>query len=101
MRAATREQVVEKLREFVSIESGVPGITEETPLIASGVLDSFLIVSIIAYCEREFSCSFEPDEFEEQHFKTIGALADKVGGHLPMSEVSPLDSTPARREGIR
>jgi acyl carrier protein len=77
-----REQIVEKLKEFVSKESGLRGIAEETKLMASGALDSLLIVSIISYCETELSCSFGPDELEEQHFENVGALADQVCRHL-------------------
>jgi acyl carrier protein len=78
----TREQIIEKLKEFVSGESGMAGINEGTKLMATGVLDSLLIVSIISFCEQEFSCAFGPDEFEEQHFENIGALADQVCRNL-------------------
>lgn len=94
MKEVIREHIVEKLREFVSKESGLSGIKEETALIASGVLDSFLIMSIISYCEREFSCAIGPDEFEEKHFRTIGTLADQLCGHLQKQLETRILKTP-------
>lgn len=101
MKEVMREHVVEKPREFVSRESGVSGIKEETALIASGVLDSLLIVSIISYCEREFSCAIGPDEFEEQHFKTIGTLADQLCGHLQKQTETRILKTPDDKETLK
>ena len=51
-------------------------------MVATGVLDSPLIVFIISYCEWEFQCVFGPDESEEQHFETIITLADQISRHL-------------------
>lgn len=82
MTEVNREQIIEKLKEFISNESGVQAINEQTKLVATGVLDSLLIVTIISYCEREFQCAFGPDEFEEQHFETIVTLADQICRHL-------------------
>jgi acyl carrier protein len=74
----TRERVCEKLKQLLIRETSITGIDHKTKLLAAGIVDSLLILSIISYCEKEFGCVFEPNELEEQHFETIEVLADQV-----------------------
>jgi acyl carrier protein len=55
--------------------------------LEAGVLDSLMIMTIIAYCEEAFNCSFDPDELEEKDFETLTALADQVCLKLDKAKV--------------
>ena len=82
----TRELVCEKLRQLLIRETSITGIDGKTKLLAAGIVDSLLILSIISYCEKEFGCAFEPNELEEQHFETIEVLADQVCHKLKLAK---------------
>jgi acyl carrier protein len=73
--------IADKLKQFIATESGLGdtvNIDQETKLLKEGILDSLMIMSVIGFCEREFGCSFAPDEVGEEDFGTIKALSTRV-----------------------
>jgi acyl carrier protein len=90
MTEVNREVVIATLKEFIVRESGLgetAKIDAQTRLLEAGVLDSLMIMTIIAYCEEAFNCSFDPDELEEKDFETLTALADQVCLKLDKAKV--------------
>ena len=60
--------------EFVRDDS--KQLTEDLPLIQSGVVDSLGVFTLISFVEERFNIRIEPDDIVLDNFKTIRALAD-------------------------
>ena len=53
-------------------------INAETDLLESELLDSLLIIDVVAHIEHAFGVKIENADIAPRHFRTIGALADLV-----------------------
>ena len=72
--------VAASLAEFVSSETGVDSVDETQDLIDSGILDSLLVMSVVAFVENRFSI-------------TMSATVDKPvvdNGQVVPGRVAPL-----------
>ena len=56
--------------------STAPGITPETPLFATGLIDSMAILHLIAYVEDATGRSISPDQVVMKHFATVAAIGE-------------------------
>jgi acyl carrier protein len=65
------------LREFLQGESP-DALTESTPLITSGVLDSLATLKLVSFLENTYGVTFEAHEVDAEHLDTIGAIANFV-----------------------
>jgi acyl carrier protein len=81
------DHVEEALRRFVVDNSNIGDasfIRDETDLLAAGILDSLIMVALVAFCEEQFACVLEPEDLTEDRFRSIDALAalvrDKMKG---------------------
>jgi acyl carrier protein len=76
-----RDKIIDGLRTFLAQETNFKDpkqFSEDADLIRLGVVDSLLLFSLIAYCEKEFNCVLNPDELGEDQVKSLGALAETV-----------------------
>ena len=82
MDQAMRDTIIEFIvDEYVEDES--MEITAETPLITSGLVDSFSMVSLKMFLEEEFSVKLADDEATTEAFDTVDsiiALVNKTKG---------------------
>lgn len=53
-------------------------LTESTPLLDSGILDSLATLKLSAYLEEEFNIEMEAHELDEDHIGSIGAIEQLV-----------------------
>ena len=53
-------------------------ITESTPLITTGVIDSMATLKLALFLEQTFSISLAPQEMTAEHMDTVGQIADLV-----------------------
>lgn len=54
-------------------------LSDEEELIATGILDSFKIMELIASLEEEFNIMFSPEEIMElDHFSSVNRMAEIV-----------------------
>jgi acyl carrier protein len=53
---------------------GATGLDETTSLMESGWLDSFAIVELVAFLEREFQVILRDDDVVPANFETLGAI---------------------------
>jgi len=53
-------------------------ITPDTELISSGIIDSFSLVSLRAYIEKEFSKKIPPPKITPESFNTIRQMIDII-----------------------
>jgi len=71
----------EKLIEFIKSEySEDPDviITEDTKLISSGLIDSFSLVSLQTFIEREFGKIIPPPKITSESFDTVKQMVEII-----------------------
>ncbi len=74
--------VGETVKQFI-LKEFLPGedadqLTESTPLISSGILDSLATLRLSTFLEQEFSIQMEAHELDEEHIGTIAAIEQLV-----------------------
>jgi len=57
-------------------------ITYETPLISSGFVDSFSMVSLKVFLEKKFNISIPDEEATPEAFDSVNKIVDLVNGYL-------------------
>ncbi len=53
-------------------------LTETTPLVTGGILDSVSTLQFIAFLEQEFHIEFQPQEIDQDNLNTIQRIAEFV-----------------------
>lgn len=69
--------VKEKIRNFLSQDLGidVSGTSDAGALFTSGLIDSFALLELMAFMEREFAVKIEIADMSIEQLDTIDALA--------------------------
>jgi acyl carrier protein len=57
-------------------------ITPSTPLISSGIVDSFSMVSLKRFLENRYKVSLPDDEATPEAFDTVNSICDLVRKHM-------------------
>jgi acyl carrier protein len=65
------------LKEFLPGEDPA-ALTDTTPLITTGILDSLATLNLIAFLEKQFQITIEPYEADTEHLNTVEAIAKLV-----------------------
>ena len=76
-----RQQVLAKLKNLVKREilTGEPEMVDETtPLLELGVLDSFVLLSLLALIEAEFSVEIPLETLSLEDLTNLNSIADLV-----------------------
>jgi acyl carrier protein len=73
------EEIARNVKEFI-LQEFLPGedpaaLTDSTPLIAGGILDSLATLKLVAFLEERFKVTLAPYETDEEH---LGTIADIV-----------------------
>ena len=75
-------ETIDVIKQFIAKEllsQSDPGtLGDQDPLIESGIIDSFGIMSLIAFVEKEFGIHLESDELVPDNFETIAAIGQLV-----------------------
>jgi len=80
-----REQIIEFIRdEYVEDED--TEIEVDTPLITSGLVDSFSMVSLKMFLEDEYEIKMTDEEANTEAFDTVQAIMDLVQRKLEEKE---------------
>jgi acyl carrier protein len=53
-------------------------VTETTPLISGGILDSLATVKLVAFLEEQYQVTIEPHEASVDYLDTIAQIAELV-----------------------
>ena len=69
------------LREFLDTEDSEK-LTDQTPLLTSGVLDSVATWAVVAFMEEQFSIVVRAHEADVENLDTISDMARFVRGKL-------------------
>ena len=72
----------EKLKHFITTELMSDGnaaeLTETTPLIDSGIIDSLGIMSLLGYLEANFSVEISGDDLIPENFASIATINELI-----------------------
>jgi acyl carrier protein len=60
------------------IEEGDENITYDTPLISSGIVDSFSMVSLLVFLENKFSIKIPPSKATPEAFDSVNKIVELV-----------------------
>lgn len=68
-----------KIRELL-IKAGADlnGVTYDTLLMESGVIDSLVVAQLVMEMEETFDCQFDIDEISPKNFESINAIATMI-----------------------
>ena len=74
----------EKIIQFIYDEYVDDGteVDDNTPLISSGLVDSFSMVSLKLYLEQEFEIEIDDDEASTEEFETVSRIQSLVSRKL-------------------
>jgi acyl carrier protein len=81
--SSTSESSVKgSLREFI-LTTFLPGedpneLTDDYPLISSGILDSIATLKLILYIEETFGITLEPHEADREHLDTLNQITSLI-----------------------
>lgn len=69
----------EKLRQFILTEvcpeAGLGSLSDDEPLISSGLVDSLGILKILSFLDDEFGVNIASDEIKHDNFESIRLIA--------------------------
>jgi acyl carrier protein/D-alanine--poly(phosphoribitol) ligase subunit 2 len=57
-------------------------LDENTPLISSGIVDSFSMVSLKTFLEKKFAIKLPDEEATPETFDTVGSIMQIVNKHI-------------------
>ena len=68
----------QKIKNFI-MEQFLPGedaneLTDDTPLISGGILDSIATLQLVMYIEETFRVSLEPHEVDKENLDTLNLM---------------------------
>ena len=85
--SATKAEIIDKIRNYILGEC-LPGespdtLSNSTPLITGGILDSISTVKLVAFLEAEFGVEMHPHEMSPDYLDTVEDIATLVAGRIP------------------
>ena len=76
------DQIITVVRDYIIREYQPEGddrqITEKTPLISSGIVDSFSMVSLLRFLEKKYSIHIPDEAATPEAFDTVERIATLV-----------------------
>jgi acyl carrier protein len=80
--SVSRDEIRDAVREYILTEI-LPGedpsaLTDDTPLITGGILDSISSVKIVSHLEERFGVRFEAHEVSADYLDTVALIVDTV-----------------------
>jgi acyl carrier protein len=75
-----------EVKKFI-LEEFLPGenpdeLTDTTPLITGGVLDSIATVKLVLFLEERFGVTLQPHEVDPEHLDTTACIEELVRSKL-------------------
>ncbi len=78
------EEIKELVRKYVISEYLEEGeeITYDSPLISSGYVDSFSMVSLLVFLENKFKIKIPPEKATPEAFDTVNKIVELVNQYI-------------------
>jgi len=72
-----KNAVKDRIRSFLSTDLGIDlsGVSDDAALFTSGTIDSFALLELMAFMEKEFGAKIEIADMSIEQLDTIDALA--------------------------
>ena len=82
----TVDQITQTLRTYI-IETLLPGenpdaLTEATPLVTGGILDSLATLKLVSFLEQRYKIELQAHEVDVDNLNTIARIASLVRSKL-------------------
>jgi acyl carrier protein len=75
-------EIQSKVKEFILTEflpgENPDGLTESTPLVTGGILDSLATLKLVLFLEETYGVTFEAHDLDAEHLDTIALIAKLV-----------------------
>jgi acyl carrier protein len=83
---ADEKSIPDRVKEYI-LKEFLPGedpneLMQDTPLIASGILDSIATLKLISFLEQEFDITVEAHEADSENLNTITDICNLVTSKL-------------------
>jgi acyl carrier protein len=80
------KHITDMVKAFV-LKEFLPGedpdeLTETTPLITGGILDSLATIKLVAFLEEQFKITLKAHEADVEHMDTLSDIAKLVASKL-------------------
>ena len=80
------DTIKQEIKEFILAEF-LPGespdeLTDSTPLISGGVLDSIATLKLVMHVEDKYGVGFEPHEVDKENLDTLDLIARLIRSKL-------------------
>jgi acyl carrier protein len=80
------EAIKSTIKRFI-LDEFLPGerpdaLTDQTPLVAEGVLDSLATLRLVSFLEKEFKIALAPHEVDAEYLNTLPTIAALVRSKL-------------------
>ncbi len=74
------KETIEKLRFFIvkSLLQSDMTLTDDALLIESGILTSLQTIELVDFIAREFGVEIDPEEINEEEFRSLSTIASLV-----------------------
>lgn len=81
------DALMHKIKSFI-MEEFLPGespdeLTETTPLISGGILDSIATLKLVMFMEEEFGVSFQPHEVDKENLDELASIVRLLQSKIP------------------
>jgi acyl carrier protein len=76
-----KETILEYVIDEYVDEDDDDEVEYDTPLISSGIVDSFSMVSLKVFLEKKYSIRLPDDEATPEAFDTVNSICDLVKKH--------------------
>lgn len=82
----TMQEIVQTVKKYI-LDEFLPGedpsaLTESTPLITGGILDSLATVNLVLFLEERFKIQIEAHETTVDYFNTISDIENLIQSKL-------------------
>jgi len=77
-----KEVVLEYITDEYLDEDDEDEVSYDSPLISSGIVDSFSMVSLKRFLETKYSIKLSDEEATPEAFDTVNSICILVGKHL-------------------
>ena len=81
------DAIKQDVKDFIMAEF-LPGespdeLTDSTPLISGGILDSIATIKLVTYVEDKYDVTFEPHEVDRENLDTLDLIVRVLRSKLP------------------
>ena len=82
-----QDDIQQDIKDYI-LDEFLPGespdeLTDSTPLISGGILDSIATLKLVMYVEEKYGVAFAPHEVDKENLDTLALITRLVRAKLP------------------